>query len=166
MPPDVSKVRVWGCTVWYFLPEHERDSKISPRAVPAVHLGCDEKRNGHLVYKPYLNRITTGYHLAFHERKFLKFTAEGIVNIPRNVRPLNTEGVEREKRDHTTHEGENTTHEDVEVSDKEALSSLPGAVTLIATYLGIAPTSLTHLRDSQVETKGAMRHASHPSMLT
>ena len=122
MPPDVSKVRVWGCTVWYFLPEHERDSKISPRAVPAVHLGCDEKRNGHLVYIPYLNRITTGYHLAFQERKFLKFTAEGIVNIPRNVRPLNTEGVERsyrEKRDHTTHEDERTTHEDVEVSGEE-----------------------------------------------
>ena len=88
----------------------------------AVHLGCDEKRNGHLVYIPYLNRITTGYHLAFQERKFLKFTAEGIVNIPRNVRPLNTEGVERsyrEKRDHTTHEDERTTHEDVEVPGEE-----------------------------------------------
>ena len=59
------------------------------------------------------------------------------MNIPRNVRPLNTEGVERsyrEKRDHTTHEDERTTHEDVEVPGEEGHEPPPGVVTPIATY--------------------------------
>ena len=63
MPPDVSNIRVWGCACWYYLPDHERESKISPRALPAVHLGFDPHRNGYLVYIPHLNRITTAYHL-------------------------------------------------------------------------------------------------------
>lgn len=99
-PPDVSKVRVWGCTCWYFLPEHERTSKISPRAVPAIHLGIDPSRNGYLVYVPHLNAITSAYHLTFQERKFLRFTDEGITNKPRNIKPLRTtESTYREPRD-------------------------------------------------------------------
>jgi len=88
MPPDVSTIRVWGCSCWYYLPEHERTSKISPRALPAVHLGLDPQRRGYIVYVPHLNRITTAYHVVFQERKFLHFTPHGIVNIPRKVRPL------------------------------------------------------------------------------
>jgi len=100
MPPDVSKVRVWGCSCWYYLPDHERDSKISPRALPAVHLGLDPRRNGYVVYVPHLNRITTAYHLTFQERKFLHFTPHGIVNIPRKIRPLrDVEQTYREPRD-------------------------------------------------------------------
>ena len=57
--PDVGKVRVWGCLVWYLLEERDRKSKLSPRAVPAVNLGFDVARNGTFVYVPYLNRITT-----------------------------------------------------------------------------------------------------------
>ncbi len=37
--PDVSMLRVWGCLGWYMLPEHERKSKISPRAVASINLG-------------------------------------------------------------------------------------------------------------------------------
>jgi len=100
MPPDVSNVRVWGCSCWYYLPDHERDSKISPRALPAVHLGLDPRRNGYVVYIPHLNRITTAYHLTFQERKFLHFTPHGIVNIPRKIRPLrDVEQTYREPRD-------------------------------------------------------------------
>ena len=40
-------------------PLRNRESKRSPRAVPAVHLGGDPHRNGYLVYVPYLNRITS-----------------------------------------------------------------------------------------------------------
>jgi len=98
MPPDVSKIRVWGCTCWYHLPDHERESKLSPRAVPAVHLGIDPKRNGYIVYVPYLNRITSSYHLNFQERKFLKFTDDGIINKPKNIKPLrDVEPLYREK---------------------------------------------------------------------
>ena len=86
--PDVSKIRVWGCVCWYHLPEHERESKLSPRAVPAIHLGCDPNRRGWVIYVPHLNRITSAYHLDFQERKFLTFTDDGLVNLPRKVNPL------------------------------------------------------------------------------
>ena len=100
MPPDVSHVRVWGCSCWYYLPDHERSSKISPRALPAVHLGLDPQRRGYVVYIPHLNRITTAYHLTFQERKFLQFTPHGIINIPRKIRPLrDVEQTYREPRD-------------------------------------------------------------------
>ena len=100
VPPDVGSIRVWGCTCWYHLPDHERESKLSPRAVPAVHLGSDPQRRGYLVYVPYLNRITSAYHLSFQERKFLQFTDEGIVNKPRNIKPLrDVEPLYRESRD-------------------------------------------------------------------
>ena len=71
-----------------YLPEHERDSKISPRAVPAIHLGCDTLRRGYLVYVPYLNRITSAYHLIFQERKFAQFDDEGIAFLPDNVKSM------------------------------------------------------------------------------
>ena len=100
VPPDVGNIRVWGCTCWYYLPEHERESKLSPRAVPAVHLGGDPQRRGYLVYVPYLNRITSAYHLSFQERKFLKFADDGIVNKPRNIKPLReVEPLYKESRD-------------------------------------------------------------------
>jgi hypothetical protein len=103
MKPDVSKIRVWGCTCWYFLPEHERVSKLSPRAVPAVHLGMDPLRKGYIVYVPELNRITTSYHVTFQERKFLTFTPSGVVNMPRRIKPLRDvvsmyDGMDKEPR--------------------------------------------------------------------
>ena len=51
-------------------------------------MGGDPHRNGYLVYVPYLNRITSAYHLSFQERKFLTFTDDGILNKPKNIRPL------------------------------------------------------------------------------
>ena len=113
VPPDVSKIRVWGCSVWYYLPEHERESKISPRALPAVHFGIDPNRNGYIVYIPHLHRITTAYHLVFQERKFLQFTPHGIVNIPRRIRPLrDIEQTYREPRDNEIIPPSNPSHDD------------------------------------------------------
>ena len=100
MPSNVSNIRVWGCSCWYYIPDHERESKISPRALPAVHLGLDPQRRGYIVYIPHLNRITTAYHIVFQERKFLQFTPHGIVNVPRKIRPLReVEQTYREPRD-------------------------------------------------------------------
>ena len=62
--PDLSRFRVFGCIAWYFLPEHERSSKLGPRSLPAINLGCDPTRKGWILYIPQLNRITTGYHLS------------------------------------------------------------------------------------------------------
>jgi len=55
---------------------------VSPRALPAVHLGFDPVRNGYLVYIPHRNRITSAHHLVFQEHKFLHFTENGISNLP------------------------------------------------------------------------------------
>ena len=76
--PDLSRFRVFGCIAWYFLPEHERSSKLGPRSLPAINLGCDPTRKGWILYIPQLNRITTGYHITFQERRFMKFTDHSI----------------------------------------------------------------------------------------
>lgn len=69
---DISKLRVWGAKCYYVLPRRDLESKLSPRAVPAVHLGRDPRRNGYIIFIPHLNRITTAYHLAFGtEDKFI-----------------------------------------------------------------------------------------------
>ena len=118
VPPDVGNIRVWGCTCWYHLPDHERESKLSPRAVPAVHLGGDPHRRGYLVYVPYLNRITTAYHLNFQERKFLKFTDEGIINKPRDIKPLrDVEPLYRESRDKESNKDKDNEREAPEMCD-------------------------------------------------
>ena len=101
--PDVGKIRTWGCLVWYFVPEKDRTSKLSPRAVPAVHLGLDDSRNGYFVYVPSLNRITTATHVSFSEKRFLVFTDDGIARMPRHIKPLrDTEFQYREDRDRKT----------------------------------------------------------------
>ena len=86
--PDISKFRVWGCLTWYLAPDHEIESKVSPRAWPAVHLGFDPLRNGYVVYIPHKNRITTGYHVTFQEHRFLKITDEHVTGLPRIPKPL------------------------------------------------------------------------------
>ena len=42
--PNLGKFRVFGCVAWYYLPEHERSSKIGPRALPAINLEIDPLR--------------------------------------------------------------------------------------------------------------------------
>ena len=82
--PNVDRFRTWGCKVWYILEKHERSSKISPRAVPAVHLGIDPQRKGYIIYVPYLGRITSAFHLNFQESDFIKFGQDGEAHIPNN----------------------------------------------------------------------------------
>jgi len=66
-PFDYKTLHVWGCKVYYLVPEHERPSKLAPRALEAVYLGPDPKRNGHVVWIPQLRKITTAYHVVFSE---------------------------------------------------------------------------------------------------
>ncbi|KAL1527446.1 hypothetical protein AB1Y20_016112 [Prymnesium parvum] len=97
--PDISKIRVWGCLVWYVLEDRDRDSKIAPRAVPAVHLGRDHQRKGYHIYVPSLNRVTTGYHLTFQEKKFISFENRK-VRVPGDTEPVHVEMPQyREERD-------------------------------------------------------------------
>jgi len=64
---DYQRLRRPGCLCYYLLPERDRASKLSPRALPAVHLGDDPERNGYKVFVPSLKRFTTSYHLVFNE---------------------------------------------------------------------------------------------------
>ena len=100
--PDVSKFRIWGCLAWYLAPDHELDSKLSPRAWPAVHLGFDPHRNGYMVYIPHKNRITTSYHLTFQEHRFLKVTSTHVIGLPHIPKPLRKpQMLYKEPRDRT-----------------------------------------------------------------
>ena len=74
--------------MWYLAPDHELDSKVSPRAWPAVHLGFDPNRNGYMVYIPHKSRITTGYHLTFQEHRFLQVGDTHVIGLPRIPKPL------------------------------------------------------------------------------
>ena len=64
-------LRVFGCKCYWLVPEHDRPSKLSPPAYPAVYLGNDPNRNGVLVYIPHLHRITSAYHVVLSENEFL-----------------------------------------------------------------------------------------------
>ena len=65
---DYFQLHVPFCACYYLLPEHERENKVSPRALPARYLGIDPERNGHLLEVPGLDdRITTGFHVVFNE---------------------------------------------------------------------------------------------------
>lgn len=64
---DYNKLHAMGCLCYYILPERDRGSKLSPRAMRAIYLGVDHERQGHYVYVPGLQRITTSYHLVFNE---------------------------------------------------------------------------------------------------
>ena len=80
---DISKLRVWGTKCYFVLPKRDLESKLSPRAVAAVNLGRDPRRNGYVIYVPHLNRVTTAYHLAFgNENQFIdpKDQKEGYIN--------------------------------------------------------------------------------------
>ena len=59
--------------------EGDRESRVSPTAVKAVHLGRDESRRGWRVYIPSLNRITTSRDITFDEHRFLRFDNRGAV---------------------------------------------------------------------------------------
>ena len=54
-----------------------------------MNLGCDPERNGYLLYIPTLNRITTGYHVSFQERKFLTFTNK-YIQVPPSPSPISS----------------------------------------------------------------------------
>ena len=102
--PDASRYKVWGCIAWYLLEKKDRTSKISPVSVPSIHLGLDPERKGHVVYVPYLNRITTSYHLQFQESKFASFSDSmtSISGLPASIDPLRkVERTYAEKRDRT-----------------------------------------------------------------
>ena len=98
-PFDYHSLHVWGSRVYYLLPERDRHSKFSPRALPGVYLGEDPQRLGHVVWVPELRRITTGYHVVFSEDEYYDFENGHRERVPRRVRFQSGTGWYREERD-------------------------------------------------------------------
>jgi len=84
---DYNSLKPFGCKCYYLLPESERTSKLSPRALPAVYLGTDPERKGSFVFVPHLKRITTAYHLVFSEMEYL--SKDDMDGTPRFKIPTN-----------------------------------------------------------------------------
>ena len=97
--PDLGRFRVFGCIVWYFLPPHERTSKLGPRALPAVNLGCNPNGPGWIVYVPQLNRITTLIHGTFQEQRFMRFKDSADHRHPVEGVPLTPESIAPRRRE-------------------------------------------------------------------
>ena len=65
---DYSTLKAFACKCWDLLREEDRDSKVSPVAVPAVYLGPDAiRRGGHQLYIPRKQLFTTSFHVLFSE---------------------------------------------------------------------------------------------------
>ena len=67
---DYARLRVPFPLCYYLVPERERASKLSPKAVPARYLGPDPVRHGHMVDVPSLGYVTSGYHIVFNENRY------------------------------------------------------------------------------------------------
>ena len=98
-PFDYQSLHVWGCRVYYLIPERDRSSKFSPRALPGAYIGEDPERRGHIVWVPSLRRITTGYHVVFSEDEYYDFESNYRENVPRRVRFQSGTGHYKEERD-------------------------------------------------------------------
>jgi len=68
--PKLDEFRVMFCDCDVPLHDDEKPSKLSSPRVKAVYLGFDERRNGHHVYIPELDRITTHLDVNFDEHRF------------------------------------------------------------------------------------------------
>ena len=73
---DYGMLHVMYCLCYYLLPERDRTSKLSPRALPATYLGLDPERNGHQVYVHGLQRYTTAHHVVFNEHRYYKSSVD------------------------------------------------------------------------------------------
>jgi hypothetical protein len=69
-PPDLSRLRVWGCKSYYHIPKRDRKSKLHPRSEVATYLGWDAQRKGDIIVVHGLNRITTAARLRFREDQY------------------------------------------------------------------------------------------------
>lgn len=69
---DYLSLHTLFCSCHYILPEHERDNKVSPRALPARYLGVDpERKAAHIVQIPGLDgKITPAFHVVFNEEHY------------------------------------------------------------------------------------------------
>ena len=90
---DYNRLRTILCLCYYLLPERDRLSKLSPRAMPATYLGEDPERAGHVVYVHGLGRLTSAYHVVFNEHRFYNSILDRVTrgtydNTPDEAEPM------------------------------------------------------------------------------
>eukprot|EP00268_Persea_americana_P055142 TRINITY_DN6387_c0_g1_i1.p1 TRINITY_DN6387_c0_g1~~TRINITY_DN6387_c0_g1_i1.p1 ORF type:complete len:240 (-),score=23.48 TRINITY_DN6387_c0_g1_i1:1835-2554(-) len=64
--PDLSHLKVFGCTCFVLLPEHER-TKLAPRSSICVFLGYGIEQKGFRCYDPKANRLRISCNASFLE---------------------------------------------------------------------------------------------------
>jgi hypothetical protein len=67
--PDLSKLRTFGCLVYFRQPDHQLAHKLANRSIPAINLGRDPSRKGYYIWIPDKKRVTTARQLRFNELK-------------------------------------------------------------------------------------------------
>ena len=98
---EYSKLHAMGCLCYYLLPDRDRDSKLSPRAMPAIYLGIDHDRNGHHVHVPGLQRTTSAYHVVFNETRFYYQERRNRVQFDLAPNEVSFEPIGRTRREYT-----------------------------------------------------------------
>lgn len=125
---DYMQLHVLFSACYYLLPEHERETKISPRALPASYLGIDPERNGHIVVIPALdNRITTGYHVVFNEDHYFndRTSFRGRVMFKGNESPDTHEPVGKSKRQYYREDRDRDARPDAQPNPNRLQDALP-----------------------------------------
>jgi transposase InsO family protein len=103
-----SRLHVPGCLCYYLVPKRYLESKLSPRALPAVYLSEDPDRNGHKLYVPSLRKFVSAYHVVFNERRYYDFSRsfpDTHVRFPSNIHtPTRMPSAIRDDREDGRHE--------------------------------------------------------------
>jgi hypothetical protein len=81
--PDVSHLRVFGCSAYVFIPEEVRLNKLAPHAELMTFVGYKEGTKGYLFMRKPSNVLYTATHALFDETLF--------PNCPDMRRPVHTD---------------------------------------------------------------------------
>ncbi|CAI7833073.1 unnamed protein product [Closterium sp. NIES-53] len=65
--PDLTLARVWGCMVWFMVPEQQRGGKLAPKARWGLHLGVSPEGKGCEVLDLTDNKVVTLVEVIFYE---------------------------------------------------------------------------------------------------
>ena len=80
--PDMTDVRVWGCTAYVRVPSAQIQNKFDPRGVPCVYLGHDEYSTGYRVYEPTKRSSYVREDVIFSEKQFGKIKYTDLTYTP------------------------------------------------------------------------------------
>ena len=65
--PDISKLRIWGCTAHVLLSKENRLSKVSPVTIRCAYMGPNDGSAGYLFYNPVTRTLLRSQDVVFDE---------------------------------------------------------------------------------------------------